>query len=142
MTTTRLPDTRSFASVRVGDALPPLEVPLTRTLIVSTAIATRDYQVVHHDPDVAKERGSKDIIMNILTSNSFVGRFVTDWTGPNAILRSVKIRLGAPNYPGDTMVVTGEVTAVDPSERIVTVAVKGSNSLGDHMNATVEVVLP
>ncbi|MDA0371119.1 MAG: MaoC family dehydratase [Actinomycetota bacterium] len=142
MTATKLPDTRTFASVNVGDVLPSLDLPLTRTLIVSTAIATRDYQVVHHDPDVAKERGSQDIIMNILTSNSFVGRFVTDWTGPNAILRSVKIRLGAPNYPGDTMVITGEVTSVDPGERLVTVAVKGSNSLGDHMNATVEVVLP
>lgn len=142
MTATKLPDTRTFASVNVGDVLPSLDLPLTRTLIVSTAIATRDYQVVHHDPDVAKERGSQDIIMNILTSNSFVGRFVTDWTGPNAILRSVKIRLGAPNYPGDTMVITGEVTSVDAGERLVTVAVKGSNSLGDHMNATVEVVLP
>ena len=142
MTSTRLPDTRTFASVAVGDVLPSLEIPLTRTLIVSTAIATRDYQVVHHDPDVAKERGSQDIIMNILTSNSFVGRFVTDWTGPNSFLKSVKIRLGAPNYPGDTMTITGTVTAVDPSERLVTVAVKGSNSLGDHMNATVEVVLP
>ncbi|MFZ9383728.1 MAG: MaoC family dehydratase [Ilumatobacteraceae bacterium] len=142
MTATRLPDTRTFASVNVGDELPALAIPLTRTLIVSTAIATRDYQVVHHDPDVAKERGSQDIIMNILTSNSFVGRFVTDWTGPNAILKSVKIRLGAPNYPGDTMNVTGSVTAVDSATRIVTVAVKGANSLGDHMNATVEVVLP
>ena len=142
MTITRLPDTRTFDSVKVGDTLPSLDVPLTRTLIVSTAIATRDYQVVHHDPDVAKERGSQDIIMNILTSNSFVGRFVTDWTGPNALLRSVKIRLGAPNYPGDTMVITGEVTATDAETRMVTVAVKGSNSLGDHMNATVEVVLP
>ena len=142
MTSTRLPDTRAFSSVKVGDTLPSLDVPLTRTLIVSTAIATRDYQIVHHDPDVAKERGSQDIIMNILTSNSFVGRFVTDWTGPDAVLRSVKIRLGAPNYPGDTMVITGEVTALDAGERLVTVAVKGSNSLGDHMNATVEVVLP
>jgi len=142
MTSTRLPDTRSFSSVKAGDTLTSLDVPLTRTLIVSTAIATRDYQIVHHDPDVAKERGSQDIIMNILTSNSFVGRFVTDWTGPDAVLRSVKIRLGAPNYPGDTMVITGEVTALDAGERLVTVAVKGSNSLGDHMNATVEVVLP
>lgn len=142
MTATRLPDTRTFASVNVGDELPALAIPLTRTLIVSTAIATRDYQVVHHDPDVAKERGSQDIIMNILTSNSFVGRFVTDWTGPNAVLKSVKIRLGAPNYPGDTMNVTGSVTAVDSATRIVTIAVKGANSLGDHMNATVEVVLP
>jgi len=139
---TTLPATRTFASVNVGDALPPLEVPLTRTLIVSTAIATRDYQVVHHDPTIAAERGSKDIIMNILTSNAFTGRFVTDWAGPDAFIRSVKIRLGAPNYPGDTMQVTGSVTAIDDTTKTVTVAVKGSNSLGDHMNATVEVTLP
>lgn len=139
---TTLPATRTFASVNVGDELPPLEVPLTRTLIVSTAIATRDYQVVHHDPSIAAERGSKDIIMNILTSNAFTGRFVTDWAGPNALIRSVKVRLGAPNYPGDTMQVTGSVTAKDETTKIVTVAVKGANSLGDHMNATVEVTLP
>ncbi|MFM8531762.1 MAG: hypothetical protein ACKOD2_19225, partial [Ilumatobacteraceae bacterium] len=95
-----------------------------------------------HDPTVAQERGSKDIIMNILTSNAFVGRYVTDWTGPNALLRSVKVRLGAPNYPGDTMTVTGSVTATDATTRTLTIAVKGSNSLGDHVNATVEVVLP
>jgi acyl dehydratase len=126
----------------VGDEIPSLEIPLTRTLIVATAIATRDYQVVHHDPSVAAERGSKDIIMNILTSNAFVGRLVTDWAGPDSFLRSVKVRLGAPNYPGDTMTMTGVVTAKDDESRTVTVAVKGANSLGDHVNATVEVTLP
>ncbi|MFM8648972.1 MAG: MaoC family dehydratase [Actinomycetota bacterium] len=142
MSLTELPPTRTYASVQVGDEIPALEVPLTRTLIVATAIATRDYQVVHHDPTVAAERGSKDIIMNILTSNAFVGRLVTDWAGPNSFLRSVKVRLGAPNYPGDTMTMTGAVTLKDDTSRTVTVAVKGSNSLGDHVNATVEVVLP
>jgi acyl dehydratase len=142
MTLTSLPSTRSYASVAVGDEIPSLEIPLTRTLIVATAIATRDYQVVHHDPSVAAERGSKDIIMNILTSNAFVGRLVTDWAGPDSFLRSVKVRLGAPNYPGDTMIMTGVVTAKDDASRVVTVAVKGANSLGDHVNATVEVVLP
>lgn len=139
---TTLATTRTFSSVHVGDELPKLDVPLTRTLIVSTAIATRDYQVVHHDPSIAAERGSQDIIMNILTSNAFVGRFVTDWAGPNALIRSVKVRLGAPNYPGDTMHVTGAVTAIDETTQTITVAVKGANSLGDHMNATVEVILP
>jgi acyl dehydratase len=139
---TELPPTRTYDSVQVGDEIPALEIPLTRTLIVATAIATRDYQVVHHDPTVATERGSKDIIMNILTSNAFVGRLVTDWAGPNSFLRSVKVRLGAPNYPGDTMTMTGAVTLKDDESRAVTVAVKGSNSLGDHVNATVEVVLP
>jgi hypothetical protein len=119
----------------VGEQLPPLEIPLTRTLIVATAIASRDYQDVHHDPTLALERGSPDIFMNILTTNGFVGRFVTDWAGPKARLKKVSIRLGAPNYPGDAMTLTGEVTAVEGDE--VTVKVVGSNSLGDHVTGTV-----
>ena len=70
--------------VHVGDELPTLPIPLTRTLIVSTAIASRDYQDVHHDPGLAEERGSTDIFMNILSTNGFVGRFVTDWAGPDS----------------------------------------------------------
>jgi len=131
-----------YADVSIGAALPSLSVPLTRTLITATAIATRDYNQIHHDPGFAHDSGSKDIIMNILTTNGFVGRFVTDWAGSDAIVRSVKIRLGVPNYPGDTMTITGEVTALDDAERLATVAVRGSNSLGDHVTGTVEVVLP
>jgi len=123
------------ADVHVGDELPTLAIPLTRTRIVATAIASRDYQDVHHDPGLAQERGSKDIFMNILTTNGFVGRFITDWAGPDAQLRSVKIRLGAPNYPGDTMVLTGAVTRKDGAT--VDVALRGANSLGDHVTGTV-----
>lgn len=137
----RMPTLR-FEEVRVGDRLPELRVPLTRTLIVACAIASRDYQDVHHDPDLARMRGSKDIFMNILTTNGFVGRFVTDWAGPDAILKRVAIRLGAPNYPGDTMVMTGEVVAADHTTRCVEVAVKGTNSLGDHVVGSVRVLLP
>ena len=125
--------------VRVDDELPTLEVPLTRTLIVAGAIASRDFQIVHHDPYAAVERGSQDVIMNILTTNGFVGRFVTDWAGPAARLRSVKLRLGAPNYPGDTMQMTGLVTALDGA--VATVAVTGANQYGNHVVATVEVEL-
>jgi acyl dehydratase len=109
-------------TVRVGEQLPPLEIPLTRTTIVATAIASRDYQDVHHDPTLALERGSPDIFMNILTTNGYVGRFITDWAGPTAHLKKVAIRLGAPNYPGDTMRMTGEVTAVDGEEITVSSA--------------------
>jgi acyl dehydratase len=131
-----------YADVAIGDELPRLDIPLTRTLIVATAIASRDYQDVHHDPGLAVERGSKDIFMNILSTNGFVGRFITDWAGPDAILRSVSIRLGAPNYPGDTMVMTGAVTAKDDSTNTVDVAVRGANNIGDHVTGTVTVTLP
>ena len=139
-TTTPAVASKRYADVQVGDELPPLEIPLTRTLIVSTAIASRDYQDVHHDPGLAQERGSPDIFMNILTTNGFVGRFITDWAGPNAVLKSVKIRLGAPNYPGDTMVMTGAVT--EKADGQVTIGLKGSNELGDHVTGTVTLELP
>ena len=135
-------ETRRYEDVNEGDQLTELRIPLTRTLIVATAIASRDYQDVHHDPDLARQRGSKDIFMNILSTNGFVGRFVTDWSGPEATLKKVAIRLGAPNYPGDTMRITGSVTAKDDASRRVTVAVRGANSLGDHVTGTVELTLP
>ena len=131
---------RRHDDVSVGDELPALDISLTRTLIVATAIASRDYQDVHHDPGLAQERGSKDIFMNILSTNGFVGRFVTDWAGPDAVLKKVAIRLGAPNYPGDTMRMTGSVTAKDEGE--VEVTLRGANSLGEHVTGTVRLELP
>ncbi|OCB55703.1 beta-hydroxyacyl-ACP dehydratase [Mycobacterium vulneris] len=121
-------------SVSVGTKLPELSIYGDPTFIVSTAIATRDYQDVHHDRDKAQAKGSKDIFVNILTDTGLVGRYVTDWAGPNAIVKSIKLRLGVPWYAYDTITFRGEVTAVDGE--LVTLKVVGSNSLGDHVIAT------
>ena len=126
---------RTRVDVAVGDQLPELVIPLTRTLIVATAIASRDYQDVHHDPGLAVERGSSDIFMNILTTNGLVERFVRGWAGSAAVIEAVRIRLGAPNHPGDTMVLRGSVTAVDGGR--VEVSVRGDNALGAHVTGTV-----
>ena len=135
------PPTLRYEQVHVGDALPELDLPITATVIVSGAIASRDYQDVHHDRDLALQRGSKDIFMNILTSNGYVGRFVTDWAGPEALLQKVDIRLGAPNYPGDTMTLSGRVSE-KAKDGTVTVEVVGRNRLGDHVTGTVALALP
>jgi acyl dehydratase len=144
--TTALSDL-TFSDVTVGDELPTLVLPITRTLIVAGALASRDYQDVHHDQELAQMRGSKDIFMNILTTNGLVGRYVTDWSGPRSRLSEVNIRLGAPNYPGSTMTLTGSVTdkgasAADEQSGLVTVSIRGANELGDHVIGTVRVVLP
>lgn len=125
--------------MKIGETLPPLEIPLTRGLIVATAIASRDYQDVHHDPALAQERGSQDIFMNILATNGLVDRFVTSWAGPTAVVKRIRIRLGAPNYPGDTMTLTGSVSAID--DHRVTVDVVGTNHIGVHVSGLVEVEL-
>jgi len=134
------PPSRRADQVEVGDELPELSIPLTRTFIISAAIASRDYQDVHHDHELAQAKGSADIFTNILTTNGLVGRFVTDWAGPRARLRKVAVRLGVPNYAGDTMVLSGRVTAVEGSS--VDLAVRGRNSLGDHVTGSVTVELP
>jgi len=131
---------RRFDEVRVGDQLPELVVPVTTTLIVAGAIASRDYQEVHHDEALARRRGTPGIFMNILTTNGLVGRFVTDWAGPDATVRRIAIRLGVPNFAGDTMRLTGRVTAA--GEGAVEVEVAGRNRLGDHVTGTVTVELP
>ena len=124
----------------VGDTLPELVLDASVRNIVATAIASRDYQDVHHDVAAAQERGSKTIFTNILTSNGYCLRYVTDWTGPDAVVKKAKIRLGVPNYAGDTLTLTGTVSAVDGD--LVTVDVRGSNSLGDHVTGSVVVQVP
>jgi hypothetical protein len=134
--------TRRFADVKVGDELAPLSIDVSARLIVAGAIATRDFQDVHHDKDGAQALGSPHIFMNILTTNGLVGRYVTDWAGPEAMLRSVKIRLGAPNYPGDVMVFSGKVVSVDAGEQMAEIEVAGKNRLGYHVTGSVTVTLP
>jgi len=129
-------------TLSVGDALPELPIDITAKLIVGGAIASRDYQDVHHDKARARELGSPDIFMNILTTNGLVGRYVTDWAGSAARLKKVAIRLGAPNHPGDRMTLTGAVASIDRERSLVDIAVRGANGLGDHVTGTVTVELP
>lgn len=145
-------------TVRAGETLAPLEISVTRTLIVAGALASRDFQDVHHDAEAARSKGSPDIFMNILTTNGLVGRYLTDRFGPETVLRRLAIRLGAPNHPGDTLVLTGTVEEVAPdtdgaegadrsgdgtgARDVVTVRVVGVNGLGHHVTGTATVVVP
>jgi len=115
--------------------VPELQIHITPTVVVATALATRDFYPAHHDRDLAVQRGSKDIFLNILTTTGLVQRYVTDWAGPDAIVRAVSIRLGVPCYAYDTLTFTGSAAEAPDGERVV--AVTGRCSLGDHVTGTV-----
>jgi hypothetical protein len=119
----------------VPGSLPELAIKVTPTVVVATAIATRDFYPVHHDHDMAVRSGSKDIFLNILTTTGLVERYVTDWAGPDAIVRAVSIRLGVPCYAGDTLTFSGRVSTEPSGEQVISVT--GSCSLGDHVTGTV-----
>jgi len=129
---------------RIGDTLPEIEIPITATLIVAGAIASRDFHVVHHDHHRAQELGSKDIIMNIYVTAGLLGKFSIDWAGPAARMKGISMRLGTSNYPGDIMRISGQVVdVVDRSkDRVLGLTVRGTNSLGDHVTGLFELVVP
>ena len=117
--------------------LPELVLDVTPTFVISTALSTRDFQDVHHDRDQAVQRGGKDIFLNILTTTGLVQRYVTDWAGPDALVRAIAIRLGVPCYAGDTLTFSGRAVPGDAGERVIEVV--GRCGLGNHVTGTVRI---
>ena len=138
------PTSPRWSDISEGDELPVFDLPLTASVIVAGAIASRDFMPVHHDRSFANAQGAPDIFMNILTTNGYVARFITDWAGPEAMLEKISIRLGAPAIPGDTMRFTGTVTrtARRGADGVIEVALQGVNRLGAHVTGTAVLTLP
>jgi acyl dehydratase len=128
---------------QIGDALPTLTVDMTATRIVAGAIATRDFMPVHHDRDYAQSQGAPDIFMNILSTNAYCSRYLTDWAGPDAFVRRLSLRLGVPVFPGSTLTFSGSVTAVQVTADSTNLEVefRAANALGDHASGTALVEL-
>ena len=135
---------RVFESIAVGDELTPLVIDVTASVIVSGAIASRDFMPVHHDRDYANAQGAPDIFMNILSDTGYCSRFLTDWAGPDARIRRIAIKLGVPVHPGHTMTYTGQVTGVrdDGDETVVEVAFTALDDLGEHVGRPTSVTSP
>ena len=142
----------TWQAIRVGDELPVFELSVTASVIVAGALASRDFMPVHHDRAFAIAQGAPDIFMNILTTNGYVSRYVTDWAGPEAMLEKISIRLGVPALPGNTMRFTGSVVrtelAGDESQKdtdelgVVEVELRGTTDIDDHVTGSVVLTLP
>lgn len=131
--------TLKWADIAIGDEVTPLEIPITTTMIVAGAIASRDFMPVHHCRNYAKQQGSPDLFMNILTTNGYCVRFLTAWAGPEAMVKNLSIRLGVPCFPDDPLRFTGSVTGKtegEDGENFVEITFAGANSLGNHVSGT------
>lgn len=136
--------TLDWNTIRIGDPITPMTIDVTATVVVAGAIATRDFMPVHHDRNYAATQGAPNIFTNIMTDNGFCSRFLTDWAGPEAMVRKVAIRLGVPAYANSKLEYIGTVTGKSQidGEGIVEVEFRATNDQGDHVSGTAVIGLP
>lgn len=131
------------ASLREGDALPELAIPITHKLIVSGALASQDFVDGHHNVRAARAAAMPDIFMNILTTCGLAGRYLTDWAGAGSRIERLRFKLLAPNVPGDVMVLQGRVAQLEEEDAATraTVEFAGRNSRGFHVTGSATLAL-
>lgn len=107
-----------LGDVRVGDRLPPVEKPaITTTQLVQYAGASGDFNRIHYDEPFARQGGFPSVIAHGMLSMAFFGQLVADWAGgPDRIAR-LHARFKAVTFPGDVITVSGEVAALDETQR-------------------------
>lgn len=139
---TRQYRTRAFNDLSVGEKLPNFNFPISVSFVVGSAVASRDFTPVHHDKAAANAAGLANVFPNILADNGLVGRYLTDWAGPESTVKRINIKLGAPVMPGEDLKFTGEVVAKDDATGIVDVKVTAKGNWGMHLDGIARVQLP
>ena len=132
------------ADIGVGDELSPMDIELTHTIVTATAIASMDFMPVHHDKDFALSQFAPDAFLNILSTNGFVSKFLTDWVGPSTWVKNISIKLGVPAVPHQTLRFTGEVLEkTEAHDKVeITVSVIAANDMGNHATGSAVILLP
>lgn len=98
----------SAAGTQPGPVMPTaidgehrLTIDVSTSLVVAGALASRDFEPVHHDPSVADAAGASGVVMNTYTHLGFCGRLLAGADGDLVRTTSVALRMRAPALPGD-----------------------------------------
>jgi len=112
---------RRFEDVAVGDELPERVVTLTRGNLVNYAGVSGDPNPIHWSGHVARLAGLPDVVAHGMLTMGMTGRAVTDRFGHANVL-SFGGRIISQVWPGDTLTVRVEISAIRKSDDGGTVA--------------------
>lgn len=121
-----------FASVQVGDALPPLHLPaVDRRMLALFAGASGDHHPIHIDLDYARRAGMPDVFAHGMLGMAWLGRLLTAWA-PQARLRRFDARFQGITHLGNAVQCSGWVLEKleRGGERCVRVEVRSTNQFG------------
>ena len=102
--------------VAVGDEGPELIISdLERRDFVKYAGASGDFHEVHYSEPFATDAGNPSVFAQGMLTGGFAANMVADWFGL-ANVTGLGMRFQARVFPGDTVIVTGEITDVIATE--------------------------
>ena len=98
--------------VRVGDALPALEIgPIRRVDLALYCGASGDHNPIHVDLDFARQAGKEDVFAHGMLSMAWLGRLLTGWA-PQTALRGFGVRFVAITHVGERIRCGGRVIEI------------------------------
>lgn len=107
----------------VGTSLPELKRRVTQAHINLYANASGDFNPIHLDPEFARQTPAGGTIAHGMLILAYVSEFMTGSFGESWLTGgSLSARFKAPARPGDTITVSGSVTAVERGEGLTTIA--------------------
>lgn len=122
----------SFDSVRVGDALPDLQLPpVDRKTLALFGGASGDHNAVHIDTDFARRAGMPDVFAQGMLGMAWLGRLLTQWA-PQSSLRRFDVRFQGITHLGNAIRCTGKVLEKleHQGERCVRIEIQATNQYG------------
>lgn len=102
--------------------------PLSRDDIKRYADASGDDNPIHQDEDYARRSGAPTVFAMGMLPAGYLARAASDWFGGPQHLRRFKVRFTTRVWPGDEIVCTGKVAAIE--DGIVKVTLQASRRGG------------
>jgi acyl dehydratase len=102
-------DSLCWEDVEEGQALPSFTYELSLLRLVAFVRASGLYDYVHFDGDYARAAGARDAFISTPHVAGLFGRLLTDWSGPEAEIRSLTFSMLTQSCTNDFLTVSGRV---------------------------------
>jgi acyl dehydratase len=96
-----------------GQILPDVRITITRELIRAYAEASGDFNPIHLDDKVAREAGLPSVIAHGMLAMCLTMRLIREWFSTRARLSYIKVRFAEMVFPGDELIFSATIAAVD-----------------------------
>lgn len=139
------PADTQWKTVKVGDTLPPLLMPITVTRCVFMASASRDFAPQHHNTWYCHNKSkTREMFLGTHFNLGMLSRFMTDYGGPLSTVRRIQLQMRRTIGAGEDYMMSGVITRKWESggEQLVDMDISIDTDLGPAYTCSGTLALP